>query len=100
MTSTNEWTIDASTERSGFRGRLDGLRDRGVDKVRTVKAAVVDKSVTVRDGVQSSMRTHPMRWAGIAAGSGFVIGLAGRLMQSRSERRRVTPGLVILKATC
>ena len=50
--------------------------------------------------VQTSMKTRPMLWAGIAAGSGFALGLLGRFIHWRNYRRRATPDLVILDATC
>lgn len=50
--------------------------------------------------VQSSMKTSPMLWAGIAAGSGFALGLVGRFIHWRNYHRRTTPDLVIIDATC
>lgn len=43
------------------------------------------------------IRTNPMKWAGIAAAAGFSLGLIGRLLQMRKERRlRAMPDLVII----
>ena len=49
--------------------------------------------------VQSSMSNNPMKWAGIAAGSGFALGMIGRLM---SHRRKHGPVLdiVVIDAMC
>ena len=74
---------------TGFRGKLDELKTRGAEKVQGAKAEA-----------QTSMKTKPMLWAGIAAGTGFAIGLAGRIADSRRNRRRMTPDLVIIDATC
>lgn len=85
---------------TGFRGKMDELKTISVEKVQSAK-------VCVRDGVnnkvakaQTSMRTSPMKWVGIAAGSGFAIGLAGRIADYRRNKRRMTPDLVIIDATC
>lgn len=43
---------------------------------------------------KQSMRTNTMIWAGIAAGAGFGLGLAGRLMRRRAAR---TPHIVIVE---
>ncbi len=50
--------------------------------------------------VQTSMKTSPMLWAGIAAGSGFALGLVGRFVHWRNYHRRTTPDLVIIDASC
>ena len=57
----------------------------------------------VHDGVtkmQTSMRTSPMKWAGIAAGSGLALGLLGRFLHWRNSHRRMTPDLVIIESAC
>lgn len=100
-----------STSRSGFRGKLDDLKSRGMSKVHEVHHRLADTSksmkVAVRDnvsrkveGTQTSMRNNPMMWAGIAAGSGFAIGMLGRILDSRKSHRRMTPDLVIIDASC
>lgn len=94
--------------RSGFRGRLDDLKSRGVSKVHDVQRVIGERRVALKssvdgqvDRVQTSMKTNPMLWAGIAAGSGFAIGMVGRVMQWKKKReRRVLPDLVIIDATC
>jgi ElaB/YqjD/DUF883 family membrane-anchored ribosome-binding protein len=114
---------DVSTGRSGFRGKLDDLKSRGLDavsgKVHHLQHRLADRKtalstslattkVSMRDGVtrqisntQSSMKNSPMLWAGIAAGSGFALGLLGRYMHWRNDHRRMsTPDLVIIDATC
>jgi hypothetical protein len=52
------------------------------------------------DKVQDSMRTSPMKWAGIAAGTGFALGLIGRVAQVRNKRKHAMPTLVIVESTC
>lgn len=48
--------------------------------------------------VQQSMRTQPLMWAGIAAGTGVALGLVGRFLHWRN--RRAVPDLVIIDAAC
>jgi ElaB/YqjD/DUF883 family membrane-anchored ribosome-binding protein len=52
--------------------------------------------------IQSDMKVNPMKWAGIAAGSGFAIGLLGRFMHWRNKHRHVhgMPQLVIIESAC
>ena len=115
--------------RGGLRGRLDTLKGRGISKVHDIQRVVADRRSTLQsnaksqvtrlqsnaksqveklqsdaklqvDRMQGSMRTSPMKWAGIAAGTGFALGLVGRIAQIRSKRRNQTPTLVIVEAGC
>ena len=52
----------------------------------------------LKSRAQLSMQTNPMKWAGIAAGTGLILGLAGRLVQRRSQRS--IPDLVIIETAC
>jgi hypothetical protein len=96
---------------SGFRGKLDTLKSRGLSKVHDVQRVLGERSTLIKsnvksnvsgqvDRVQTSMRTSPMLWAGIAAGSGFAIGLLGRFIHWRNDRRRAVPELVVIEASC
>ena len=94
-------------ERSGIRGKLDHLKSGTVSKVHDLRQHVSDSSLAVRSGtqtqvtkVQTSMRTNPMLWAGVAAGTGFGLGLIGRVMHWRNKQRRALPDIVIIEATC
>lgn len=93
--------IEIETPRSGFRGRLDDLKSRSVSKVHNVQRAIGSNVSMQKDRVQTSMKTSPMLWAGIAAGSGFALGLLGRFVHWRNYHRRSSlPDLVIVDATC
>jgi hypothetical protein len=49
--------------------------------------------------MNASMRVNPMKWAGIAAGAGFGLGLIGRILHKRSHHRHhLPPQLVIIDA--
>jgi hypothetical protein len=110
MTTTNELGSgcevesaafrDSIPERTGFRARVDEFRARSLGKVSSMKSSLTTRSVAMRDEVQTSMRTSPMLWAGIAAGSGFAIGLVGRFVQWRNRQRRQVPHLVVIEASC
>jgi ElaB/YqjD/DUF883 family membrane-anchored ribosome-binding protein len=94
-------------ERSGMRGKLDSLKSRGLSKVGDIQRVLKDRQVMVRDGAKSqvtkvndSMKTNPMLWAGVAAASGFGIGLIGRFAHWRNKHRRAMPDLVIIESGC
>lgn len=118
-TGENVTFSDVSTGRSGFRGKLDDLKSVGMRKVdhlqhqlanrkTAVQTSLATTKMSMRDGVtrqlsntQSSMKNNPMLWAGVAAGSGFALGLIGRFVHWRNHhRRRMQPDLVIIDATC
>ena len=109
------WEVESATlhppvhdvSRGGFRGRLDTLKSRGLTKVHDIQRVVADRRTSLQTGaksqvtkVQGSMRTSPMLWAGIAAGTGFALGLAGRIAQARNKRKHAIPTLVIVEAGC
>lgn len=52
----------------------------------------------LKSRAQLSMRTNPMKWAGIVAGTGFILGLAGRILQRRSQRSAVD--LFVIESGC
>jgi ElaB/YqjD/DUF883 family membrane-anchored ribosome-binding protein len=105
-------------QRSDIRGKLDDLKTRSLSKVHEVQNKVHDVQdlvvqrtsvmknnlrIGMNDSVtkmQSSMRTSPTMWAGIAAGSGLAIGLIGRVMAWRSKQHRHMPQLVIIETSC
>jgi hypothetical protein len=110
-----------SPAHGGMRGKLDHWKSLGADKVHTLgrtwagrteswKRTVSERGLAmkslVRDHandsmmkVNSSMRVNPMKWAGIAAGTGFTLGMIGRLMHKRSHHRHHhQPQLVIIDA--
>ena len=80
--------------RSRLRGRIDGLKSSGIARVHDVQRGARGQVAKV----QGSMRGKPMLWAGIAAGTGFGLGLFGRFIHWRNHRR-LTPQLVIIE-TC
>jgi hypothetical protein len=102
--------------------KVDDLKTRSVSKLHDVQHTIGDRTsvmkstmhrsltnakTSMRTGVdgqmtkmQSSMQTSPMKWAGIAAGSGFAIGMIGRLIHWRNKHQRNMPQLVIIESTC
>jgi ElaB/YqjD/DUF883 family membrane-anchored ribosome-binding protein len=105
-------------ESSGMRGKLDSLKSRGLSKVHDIQRMAMDRGVamkgslatvqtSMRDGAKThvtkmndSMKTNPMMWAGIAAASGFGVGLIGRIAHWRSKQRNRMPDLVIIESGC
>ncbi|HEX6087102.1 MAG TPA: hypothetical protein VF266_21405 [Thermoanaerobaculia bacterium] len=101
-----------------MRGKLDSLKSRGLSKVHDIQRMARERSVavkgslttaqtTMRDGAKAqvtkmndSMKTNPMKWAGIAAGAGFGLGLIGRVAHWRSRQRNRMPDLVIIESGC
>lgn len=91
MDTTLDWQAS-----SGFRGKLDTWKSRGLSKVHDLQHVVAHRRATVQD----SMRTSPAKWAAIAAGTGFVLGLAGRIAEARKKRKHAMPALVIVETSC
>lgn len=93
-----------------IRTRFGDLKSRSLSKVHDVRKGMTDRTALIKSNVQHSMttaktsaqrsmRNHPARWAGIAAGSGFVLGLLGRFIQSRNEHRHHMPELVVIETS-
>ena len=112
-----------SIERSGMRAKLDDWKSSGLDKLHDVQRTVSSKTSVMKSSLQrnmthcvtsvksnvntqvtktqDSMRTNPMKWAGIAAGSGFALGMLGRIVQWRNKQHhRHMPDLVIIESSC
>ena len=51
-----------------------------------------------KGGVQRTLRAKPALWTGIAAGAGFVAGIAGRILRRRL-RRRAVPAVIVIQAS-
>ena len=121
MDTTHVWQMPSGSEvesaallppahelsRSGWRGRLDTLKTTCRTKVHDLQHVMADRRTTLQtnahsqmDKVQDSMRTSPMKWAGIAAGTGFALGLIGRVASIRNKRKHAMPTLVIVEASC
>jgi hypothetical protein len=72
----------------------------------TMERSMYQANTTVHTGfndMQADMKVNPMKWAGIAAGSGFAIGLIGRFIHWRNKHRQVhrgVPQLVIIESAC
>jgi ElaB/YqjD/DUF883 family membrane-anchored ribosome-binding protein len=71
----------------------------------TMNRSMNQANTSVHTGIndmQADMRVNPMKWAGIAAGSGFAIGLIGRFIHWRNKHRHThsVPQLVIIESAC
>ena len=116
----------ADVTRGGWMGRVDELKSRGTDLMNHVKHVVTERSHTLSRNVSAKsadmkrmaiersssvkpmihdamgkaereFHTNPTKWAGIAAGASFVIGMIGRELRHRRARRRALPDLVIIE---
>ena len=105
------FTPDVGPDRSNVMRKLDDLKSRSLSKVHDVQRVVNDRTALIKSSartgvttgvtrVQSSMRNSPAKWAGIAAGSGFVLGMLGRFISSRNEHRRHMPQLIVIETSC
>lgn len=95
MSSPMVYTLD----RPGLRSRLDALKSRSISKLHSTQGQVSERAKSTITKVQGSMRTSPMKWAGVAAGSGLAIGLLGRILQARRNRFSGRP-LIVIESTC
>jgi ElaB/YqjD/DUF883 family membrane-anchored ribosome-binding protein len=110
-------------ERSGMRTKLDTLKSQSLSKMEEVRSNVTRSVALMKSNVnqslstaksslrsetsirmnemQTSMRNNPMKWAGIAAGTGFGLGMIGRFVHWRNKHHhRAMPSLVVIERTC
>ena len=91
--------------------KIESMRTDVMDRVSTLKSTVNDRMTTMRgdaistaSNVQTDMRVNPMKWAGIAAGTGLGLGLISRLIDHRQHkhvrRHNHVPQLVIIESAC
>jgi hypothetical protein len=99
------------------RGRIDGLKSKAVELKQSLQRRQSEwkdragQSLAVRRAeltsmtrqrsaqMQASMAAEPMKWAGIAAGSGLLLGLIGRYAHWR-KAHRASPTLVVIETSC
>jgi ElaB/YqjD/DUF883 family membrane-anchored ribosome-binding protein len=55
---------------------------------------------TAVSGAGESMRAHPARYAGIAGGVGFGLGLLGRTLRHRLQNRSLQPRVLVIREYC
>ena len=105
------FTPEVGSRRERVMRKLDDLKSRGLSRVHDVQRVLDDRTSLIKSNarsgvssgmttVRSSMRSSPAKWAGIAVGSGFVLGMLGRFIQASNERRRHMPQLVVIETSC
>jgi ElaB/YqjD/DUF883 family membrane-anchored ribosome-binding protein len=92
--------VSAEVGRRNVMGRIEQFKSRIGDRTSLIRSNVQQSMTTAKSSVRSSMRSSPEKWAAIAAGSGFALGLLGRFIQSRQERHRHMPQLVVIETSC
>lgn len=65
-----------------------------------IRSSVTTATTSQVAKINDSMKNRAALWTGIAAGAGFLLGLAGRVAHIRAQRRRTTPDVVIIEAHC
>jgi len=84
-------------ERTEINAKIDHLKSLGREKVSAIRPRI-DEGVM---RANTALRSNPAKWAGIAAGAGFALGLGGRLLRRRARlHHRVSPQLVIIESAC
>ena len=125
MSVPDDHLLSDHSHDGGMKDKLYHLRSRGIDVMNTVKRDVNEKWMPMANERMSSMRSgmkmktdklqremktrvsdlesqlkaNPTKWAGIAAGAGFGLGLIGRIMRHRAHRA-ATPHIVIIEGAC
>ena len=114
--------------RSGLMGKVYALKSRGTELVHHMKHSMsetthsLQRSVSAKtsdlkrlavergsrvkpmihdtmDKAERELHSNPTKWAGIAAGTSFLLGMIGREMRHRASRRmrRGLPDLIIIE---
>lgn len=67
------------------------------ERMTAVKSGARTKVTAANDRLLGTLRASPVKWAGIAAGAGFGLGLIGRLVRYRMKSRGL-PDVVVIDA--
>ena len=84
--------------------KLDEWKSRVSSRTSDVKRRVMERSSRVKPMIHDTMKkadrdlhANPAKWAGIAAGASFVLGMIGREMRHRMSRRSRMSELIIIE---
>lgn len=101
VTRISEWKERGVAKTTGLRRaaseRAGSLKYSAQETMRRTQTTVRDRTRTGVARMNGSMRDNPMKWAGIAAGSGVALGLIGRWMEHQRHRRHL-PQVVVIEA--
>jgi hypothetical protein len=67
------------------------------DRVTAVRSGARAKVTAASERLLGTLRANPVKWAGIAAGAGFGLGLIGRMIRYRLKSRGL-PEVVVIDA--
>ena len=91
------------------------MRSRGLESIHSMTSGMSERVSSIRpiaeqrvasvrnnmklqvDRLQMQLRSNPTKWAGIAAGAGFGLGLIGRIMRHRASHPSI-PRLIIIES--
>lgn len=85
---SEKWMPMASERMNSMRS---GMKMKADELQREMKTRV--------SGLEMQLKANPTKWAGIAAGAGFGLGLIGRIMRHRSHRAAI-PRIVVIEGAC
>ena len=91
---------------SSWREKLDTMKNRSMETLNSARGSVATRISSVKPAarrqisrVQTNLRSHPGTWTGAAVGAGFAVGLMGRLLLDRSQRRSM-PEVIVISGAC
>ncbi len=68
-------------------------------KIEHLRSTATVKMNDLSTNLRQQLRSKPAMWAGIAAGAGLALGIAGRIARHRRADKSL-PTLVIIEGTC
>jgi ElaB/YqjD/DUF883 family membrane-anchored ribosome-binding protein len=83
-------------ESASWRTKLQSVRPR----VMEMKSKVAENANGVVTKVNGQLHAKPALFAGIAAGLGFALGLAGRIARHRRRAMKNVPAWVVVEGVC
>jgi hypothetical protein len=117
MSVPDDHLLTDHTHDGGIKDKWFHMRSRGMESIHTmtrdmnervssIKPMAQTRMTAMRNGMslqmsklQMQLRANPTKWAGIAAGAGFGLGLMGRIMRHRAAHASI-PHLVVIETAC
>ena len=91
------------SDRTSTMKRSTSMKTADMKRMVTERSAQVEPMIhDTMDKVDRELHANPTKWAGIAAGASFVLGMAGRELRHRMSHKRAVrrmPELIIIETT-